>query len=435
MTVHTVPTQPIAGQKPGTSGLRKKTPVFMQPHYLENFVQAIWNGTGGAEGKTYVLGGDGRYFGDRAAQVILRMAAASGAKKVIVGQNALLSTPAASHLIRLRGADGGIIMSASHNPGGPTEDFGVKYNVANGGPAPEPVTEKIFEATKALTEYRILDAQDADLSTPGTRILGGMEIEVVDPVADYADLMRSIFDFDKIRALFADGFRIRFDAMHAVTGPYAKAILEGELGAPAGSVVNAVPSPDFGGGHPDPNPIWAKDLMDAMFGADAPDFGAASDGDGDRNMIVGRDCYVTPSDSLAVLGQRDAGPGLCRRAEGRGALHADLAGAGPGGREPGPCLLRDADRLEVLRQPARCRQGDALRRGKRRHGLGPCAGKGRALGGAVLAEPAGRAPAAGGRDHGRSLGEIRPQLLFPPRLRGGGCGGRGRAGGGAAGQA
>ncbi|UFS66884.1 alpha-D-glucose phosphate-specific phosphoglucomutase [Paracoccus denitrificans] len=301
MTVHTVPTQPIAGQKPGTSGLRKKTPVFMQPHYLENFVQAIWNGTGGAEGKTYVLGGDGRYFGDRAAQVILRMAAASGAKKVIVGQNALLSTPAASHLIRLRGADGGIIMSASHNPGGPTEDFGVKYNVANGGPAPEPVTEKIFEATKALTEYRILDAQDADLSTPGTRILGGMEIEVVDPVADYADLMRSIFDFDKIRALFADGFRIRFDAMHAVTGPYAKAILEGELGAPAGSVVNAVPSPDFGGGHPDPNPIWAKDLMDAMFGADAPDFGAASDGDGDRNMIVGRDCYVTPSDSLAVL--------------------------------------------------------------------------------------------------------------------------------------
>ena len=301
MTVHTVPTQPIEGQKPGTSGLRKKTPVFMQPHYLENFVQAIWNGTGGAEGKTYVLGGDGRYFGDRAAQVILRMAAASGAKKVIVGQNALLSTPAASNLIRQRGADGGIIMSASHNPGGPTEDFGVKYNTGNGGPAPEGVTEKIFDATRTLTEYLILEAQDVDLSTPGNRTLGDMQIEVVDSVADYADLMRSIFDFGKIRALFQGGFRIRFDAMHAVTGPYAKAIIEGELGAAPGSVVNAVPSPDFGGGHPDPNPIWAKDLMDAMFGPDAPDFGAASDGDGDRNMIVGRNCYVTPSDSLAVL--------------------------------------------------------------------------------------------------------------------------------------
>ncbi|WP_018000294.1 alpha-D-glucose phosphate-specific phosphoglucomutase [Paracoccus sp. N5] len=301
MSVQTVPTKPIEGQKPGTSGLRKKTPVFMQPHYLENFVQAIWNGTGGAEGKTYVLGGDGRYFNDRAAQVILRMAAASGAKKVIVGQGALLSTPAASNLIRQRGADGGIIMSASHNPGGPDEDFGVKYNMANGGPAPEGVTEKIFEATKTLSEYKIFEAQDVDLSQPGTTALGGMEIEVVDPVADYAALMREIFDFAKIRALFAGGFRLRFDAMHAVTGPYAKAILEGELGAAPGSVVNAVPQPDFGGGHPDPNPIWAKPLMDEMFGPGAPDFGAASDGDGDRNMIVGRNCYVTPSDSLAVL--------------------------------------------------------------------------------------------------------------------------------------
>ncbi|MCV2447028.1 alpha-D-glucose phosphate-specific phosphoglucomutase [Paracoccus sp. DMF] len=301
MSVQTVPTKPIEGQKPGTSGLRKKTPVFMQPHYLENFVQAIWNGTGGAQGKTYVLGGDGRYFNDRAAQVILRMAAASGAKKVIVGQGALLSTPAASHLIRLRGADGGIIMSASHNPGGPDEDFGVKYNMANGGPAPEGVTEKIFEATKRLTEYRIFETQDVDLSQPGTTALGGMQIEVVDPVADYAALMREIFDFAKIRALFAGGFRLRFDAMHAVTGPYAKAILEGELGAAPGSVVNAEPQPDFGGGHPDPNPIWAKPLMDEMFGPDAPDFGAASDGDGDRNMIVGRGAYVTPSDSLAVL--------------------------------------------------------------------------------------------------------------------------------------
>jgi phosphoglucomutase len=301
MSVQTVPTRPIEGQKPGTSGLRKKTPVFMQQDYLENFVQAIWNGTGGAQGKTYVLGGDGRYFNDRAAQVILRMAAASGARKVIVGQDALLSTPAASNLIRQRKADGGIIMSASHNPGGPDEDFGVKYNMANGGPAPEGVTEKIFEATRTLTEYLIFDAGDVDLSQPGSTILGGMEIEIVDPVADYAALMRGIFDFDSIRALFANGFRLRFDAMHAVTGPYARAIIEGELGAAPGSVVNAVPKADFGGGHPDPNPIWASALMEEMFGADAPDFGAASDGDGDRNMILGRNCYVTPSDSLAVL--------------------------------------------------------------------------------------------------------------------------------------
>lgn len=301
MTIHIVPTQPIDGQKPGTSGLRKKTPVFMQRHYLENFVQAIWNGTGGAEGKTYVLGGDGRYFSDRAAQVILRMAAASGAARVIVGRNALLSTPAASNLIRQRGADGGIIMSASHNPGGPQGDFGVKYNIANGGPAPEAVTDAIHAASRSLSEYRILDAQDVDLSEPGMRMLGGMQVEVVDPVADYHALMRRLFDFDAIRALFASGFRIRFDAMHAVTGPYARAILEHDLGAAPGSVVNAEPSPDFGGGHPDPNPIWARELMQAMFGPDAPDFGAASDGDGDRNMIVGRGAYVTPSDSLAVL--------------------------------------------------------------------------------------------------------------------------------------
>ncbi|MCB1335076.1 MAG: alpha-D-glucose phosphate-specific phosphoglucomutase [Roseivivax sp.] len=301
MRIHTVPTQPIAGQKPGTSGLRKKTPVFMQPHYLENFVQAIFDGTGGAAGKTYVLGGDGRYFNDRAAQVILRMAAANGAAKVIVGRNALLSTPAASNLIRQRGTDGGIIMSASHNPGGPNEDFGVKFNGPNGGPASETVTETIFAVTKTLTEYRMLDAQDVDLSRLGSSTLGAMAIEVVDPVADYEALMASLFDFDKLRALFAGGFRMRFDAMHAVTGPYAKAILEGTLGAPAGTVVNAEPSPDFGGGHPDPNPIWAKTLMDTMYAEDAPDFGAASDGDGDRNMIVGRHAYVTPSDSLAVL--------------------------------------------------------------------------------------------------------------------------------------
>jgi phosphoglucomutase len=297
----TVRTEPIEGQKPGTSGLRKKTQVFMGHHYLENFVQAIWNGIGGVDGKTLVLGGDGRFFNDRAAQVILRMAAASGASRVIVGQGALLSTPAASHLIRERRTDGGIILSASHNPGGPEEDFGVKFNTPNGGPAPQEVTDRIFEATKTLTEYHILQAHDVDLGTVGEAHLGDMAIEVVDPVSDYAALMERLFDFDAIRALIASGFRIRFDAMHAVTGPYATEILVNRLGAGEDSVVNATPLPDFGGGHPDPNPIWARDLVEAMMPDGAPDFGAASDGDGDRNMILGRGIYVTPSDSLAVL--------------------------------------------------------------------------------------------------------------------------------------
>ncbi|NND20791.1 MAG: alpha-D-glucose phosphate-specific phosphoglucomutase, partial [Silicimonas sp.] len=297
----TVETTPIEGQKPGTSGLRKKTRVFMEPHYLENFVQAIFEGIGGADGKTFVLGGDGRYFNDRAAQVILRMAAASGARKVIVGQNALLSTPAASNLIRQRSTDGGIIMSASHNPGGLNEDFGVKFNTPNGGPAPEDVTNRIFAATKNVTSYCIVETQEIDLSKIGTSELADMEIEVVDPVADYAELMQSLFDFDKIRSLFASGFTMRFDAMHAVTGPYATEILERQLGAPEGTVANGTPLPDFGEGHPDPNPIWAKPLVDLMMSDNAPDFGAASDGDGDRNMVLGRGVYVTPSDSLAVL--------------------------------------------------------------------------------------------------------------------------------------
>ncbi len=308
MSVHvnTVRIDPIAGQKPGTSGLRKKTRVFMGPHYLEAFVQSIWIGIGGAAGKTFVLGGDGRYFNDRAAQVILRMAAASGAARVIVGQGAILSTPAASHLIRSRGADGGIILSASHNPGGHDEDFGVKYNGSNGGPAPESVTGKIYAATKEIGSYDIVEAPDVDLGSVGTVSLHGMEIEVVDPVAEYAALMETLFDFDAIAGLFAGGFTMRFDAMHAVTGPYATAILEDRLGAAEGTVVNAVPKPDFGGGHPDPNPIWARPLVERMMGADgtgtdAPDFGAASDGDGDRNMILGRGIYVGPSDSLAVL--------------------------------------------------------------------------------------------------------------------------------------
>ena len=301
MERQTVATRPIAGQKPGTSGLRKKTRVFMEPGYLENFVQAIWIGIGGVAGKTLVLGGDGRYFNDRAAQTILRMAAAGGAAQVIVGQDALLSTPAASNLIRMRGADGGIILSASHNPGGIDADFGIKFNAANGGPAPAEITDRIHEASQALNAYEIAAARDVDLSAPGETRLGETVVEVVDPVADYADLMARLFDFDAIRALFASGFTMRFDAMHAVTGPYAKAIFEGTLGAAPGSVVNAVPKLDFGGSHPDPNPIWAQELMEVMMAGDAPDFGAASDGDGDRNMIVGKHCYVTPSDSVAVI--------------------------------------------------------------------------------------------------------------------------------------
>ncbi|NBZ86068.1 alpha-D-glucose phosphate-specific phosphoglucomutase [Stagnihabitans tardus] len=300
MSKITVKTQPIAGQKPGTSGLRKKTPVFMGPHYLENFVQAIFD-TVGTVGKTFVLGGDGRYFNDRAAQVILRMAAANGAKRVIVGQGAVLSTPAASHLIRLNKTDGGIIMSASHNPGGPKEDFGVKFNMPNGGPAPEAVTEAMYKRTTELTEYHILEAQDVDLGTVGRHALGDMVVDVVDPVADYADLMESLFDFDKITAMFAAGFRMRMDSMCAVTGPYAVEILERRLGAAKGTVTHEVPLPDFGGMHPDPNPTWAHELMAEMMGEGAPDFGAASDGDGDRNMVVGRGIYVSPSDSLAVL--------------------------------------------------------------------------------------------------------------------------------------
>ncbi|WP_114965838.1 alpha-D-glucose phosphate-specific phosphoglucomutase [Alkalilacustris brevis] len=301
MQISRHPTRPIEGQVPGTSGLRKKTRVFMQSHYLENFIQSIWNAIGGLEGKMLVLGGDGRYFNDRAAQVILRMAAASGARRVIVGRDGLLSTPAASHLIRLHGADGGIILSASHNPGGPEADFGVKFNTANGGPAPESLTRAIHDESLRLSEYAIFEAADLPLGQIGEHSFGGMTVEVVDPVADYRALMARLFDFEAIAGLIAGGFRLRFDAMHAVTGPYARDILETALGAPAGSVVNAVPLPDFGGGHPDPNPVWARDLVAHVMGPGAPDFAAASDGDGDRNMILGRGIYVTPSDSLAVL--------------------------------------------------------------------------------------------------------------------------------------
>jgi len=301
MTRVTTPCQPFDGQKPGTSGLRKKTRVFMQPGYLECFVQSTLNAIGGVAGKVLVIGGDGRFFNAEAIQTILRMAAAGGAASAIVGQNGLLSTPAASNLIRQNKADGGLILSASHNPGGIDADFGLKYNIANGGPAPEAVTDAIFAETSAITEYHSLDTPDLDLSAIGKVTLGAMQVRIVDPVADYADLMQSLFDFDAIRALISSGFSLSFDAMHAVTGPYATAILEGLLGAPRGSVMNGVPSVDFGKGHPDPNPIWAKPLVDLVMSDTGPDFAAASDGDGDRNMILGRGIYVTPSDSLAVL--------------------------------------------------------------------------------------------------------------------------------------
>lgn len=298
--ITTVPTQPIAGQKPGTSGLRKKTPVFMGKHYLENFIQSIFDVVG-AKGKTFVLGGDGRYFNDRATQTILRMAAANGVARMIVGQHAFLSTPAASHLIRLNGTDGGIIMSASHNPGGPNEDFGVKFNMANGGPATETLTEAMYQRTTEIAAYKTIVTPDIDLSQIGRHSLGDMIVDIVDPVSDYADLMESLFDFDALRAMFAKGFTMRMDSMCAITGPYAVEIFENRLGAAKGTVTHAQPLPDFGGMHPDPNPTWAHELMAEMMGDNAPDFGAASDGDGDRNMVVGRGIYVSPSDSLAVL--------------------------------------------------------------------------------------------------------------------------------------
>lgn len=298
--ITTVPTQPIAGQKPGTSGLRKKTPVFMGKHYLENFIQSIFDVVG-TKGKTFVLGGDGRYFNDRATQSILRMAAANGVARMIVGQHAFLSTPAASHLIRLNATDGGIIMSASHNPGGPNEDFGVKFNMANGGPATETLTEEMYQRTTEIAAYKTIVAPDIDLGAIGRHHLGEMIVDIVDPVSDYADLMESLFDFPALKAMFAKGFTMRMDSMCAITGPYAVEILENRLGAAKGTVTHAQPLPDFGGMHPDPNPTWAHELMAEMMGDAAPDFGAASDGDGDRNMVVGRGIYVSPSDSLAVL--------------------------------------------------------------------------------------------------------------------------------------
>ena len=301
MTIKTVPTQPFSDQKPGTSGLRKKVGVFQTPHYVENFVQSVFDALSGFEGKTLVVGGDGRFFNREAIQTILKMAAANGFGRVLVGQGGILSTPAASCVIRKHEAFGGIILSASHNPGGPDGDFGIKYNIGNGGPAPEKITDAIFANSKAISAYKILDAADVDLDQVGSAKLGEMAVEVIDPVSDYQSLMESLFDFNLMRELFRGGFRMRFDAMHAVTGPYARAILEGALGASTGTVVNGEPKEDFGGHHPDPNLVHAKELYDLMMSPDAPDFGAASDGDGDRNLIIGKGVFVTPSDSLAML--------------------------------------------------------------------------------------------------------------------------------------
>lgn len=302
MNIRTVSTTPFPDQKPGTSGLRKAVTVFQQPHYLENFIQSTFDTLGDLQGQTLVVGGDGRYYNRQAIQIILKMGAANGVERIKVGQQGILSTPGTSGIIRKYNTLGGIILSASHNPGGPKGDFGVKYNISNGGPAPEKVTEAIYARSKAIDHYQILEASDVDIETLGEYHLGDMVVEVIDSVQDYEKLMESLFDFERIHQLLTSGnFRMCMDAMHAVAGSYAHAIFEQRLGAPAGTVINGIPLEDFGGGHPDPNLVYAHELVDVLYGENAPDFGAASDGDGDRNMILGRKFFVTPSDSLAIL--------------------------------------------------------------------------------------------------------------------------------------
>lgn len=302
MTIKSISTKPFPDQKPGTSGLRKSVQVFQQPHYLENFIQSIFDSLEDLQGKTIILGGDGRYYNRTAIQTILKMAAANGVGKILVGCKGILSTPAASCLIRGNNAYGGIILSASHNPGGINGDFGVKYNISNGGPAPEKVTEAIFARSQVIDQYSILESADINLDCVGSFKLGTMDVEVIDSVQPYLELMESLFDFDLLQKFIAEGnFSFCIDSLHAVTGPYAHAIFEGRLGAKSGTVINGEPLEDFGGGHPDPNLVYAKSLVDRLFSDSAPDFGAASDGDGDRNMILGRNFFVNPSDSLAIL--------------------------------------------------------------------------------------------------------------------------------------
>ncbi|PYS84339.1 MAG: alpha-D-glucose phosphate-specific phosphoglucomutase [Acidobacteria bacterium] len=310
-SVQTVPTTPFEGQRPGTSGLRKKTRVFMRPGYLENFVQSVFNAVRADSGEdfhsaTLVVGGDGRFYNREAIQTIIRMAAANGFRSLLVGRGGILSTPAVSAVIRRRRAFGGLVLSASHNPGGIEEDFGIKYNTRNGGPAPESVTERIYAETQTISEYRTLEHASVDLEREGSTRVGGCEVVRIDPLEDYTAVMEGLFDFDSLRALFRGGFRMLFDAMSAVTGPYARHILEEKLGAPAGTVINGVPLPDFGGHHPDPNLVHASELVARMSGPGAPDFGAACDGDGDRNLILGRDFFVSPGDSLAVIAEHAA---------------------------------------------------------------------------------------------------------------------------------
>ncbi|USJ22622.1 alpha-D-glucose phosphate-specific phosphoglucomutase [Ensifer adhaerens] len=299
--IRTVTTTPYGDQKPGTSGLRKKVPVFQQKNYAENFIQSIFDSLEGFQGETLVIGGDGRFYNREVIQIAIKMAAANGFGRVLVGRGGILATPAASNVIRKYKAFGGIVLSASHNPGGPTEDFGIKYNIGNGGPAPEKITDAIFARSKVIDSYKISDVADINLDAEGTQDIDGMTITVIDPVADYAELMESLFDFGAIRKMIEGGFRVVFDAMSAVTGPYAKEIIEKRLGAPKGSVMNFIPLPDFGGHHPDPNLVHARALYETMMAPDAPDFGAASDGDGDRNLVIGRGIFITPSDSLAML--------------------------------------------------------------------------------------------------------------------------------------
>ncbi len=299
--ISTIQTKPFLDQKPGTSGLRKKVKVFSQAHYLENFVQSIFDTLDIPNNATLTLGGDGRFYNTVAIQIIIKMAIANGFARVLVGQGGILSTPAASHIIRKYKTFGGIILSASHNPAGPTEDFGIKYNAANGGPAPEKVTEAIFAKSKTISHYKISDLHDVNIQKIGKTSFGNFVVEVINPVADYVDLMEQLFDFKVIKTLLNSGFSLKFDAMHAVTGPYAKEIFVNRLGLPATSLMNCDVSETFGGGHPDPNLTYAHDLVDILYGKDAPDFGAASDGDGDRNMILGNHFFITPSDSLAMI--------------------------------------------------------------------------------------------------------------------------------------
>lgn len=360
MHTHTVATTPFDDQRVGTAGLRKTVAVFSQPRYLENFVQAVFDTVDGFDGASIVLGGDGRYHNDVAIQTILRMAAANGVAKVIVGQGGILSTPAASHLIRHFDAHSGFVLSASHNPAGPDGDFGIKFNIRGGGQAASSVTDAIYARSKQLAAYKIIDSDGVAIDQVGTQSLGDMTVEVVDSTALYADLMAQQFDFDAIRQLLAGDFKMAFDAMHAVTGPYAKRILVDTLGAPSDAVRNATPLPDFGGGHPDPNLLYAKDLADEVINAQALDFAAASDGDGDRNMILGKGLFVSPGDSLAVIAANadalpayaDGIPGAARSMPTSRALDAVAAQQGFDAYETPTgwkffCNLLDAERISI----------------------------------------------------------------------------------------